>query len=341
MFKNKKLKKIGIDVIKKVETDKIVNIANQVSSKLVLTFENCNLDFMDIYTILLSTNMYYANINGNLSKANYYYKNSSIYFSCDSDTENIDDFLFHECIHRIQEHKNKKNKLTRMGLCEINELSVNAMALNEAAIQYITSRCLNMQDKFFNIDEFHFVAKSEYYPILTCLLSQIVCLIGEEILVTSTIKSNEDFKIKIIDNFGEKAYITLEKSFDEILILKNKKIDELNKESEYNKKIGDIFLFTQQIIYNSFFENFLDRLNTIDEIDYILNKLNKYSNYIKNNSGYNEFKNFYNSFKNKIEIKREKIKSNMAIAVINDNKFLGIFRKIKKLFINSYQEYDK
>lgn len=341
MFENRELKKLGIEVIEKVKDIDIVDIANQVSSKLIITFPKSNLDFMNIYTILLSTNMYYANIKENMSKANFYYKNSNIYFSKEIDIENIDEYLFHECIHKIQEHKNKKNKLTRMGICEINELSIKAMALNEAAIQYITTKCLENNEKIINIYDISFVTKSNYYPILTSLISQIALLIGDNILVDSTINSNEDFKIEMIDEFGEKNYVLIERNFEEILNSKNEILNNGENVEILSQKIKQLYLKTMNVIYTSYFDNLLCRINTEIEAEFAIQKLIYYNEFIKENSGYEDFLIYFDKMKLKFENKKNEIKNSMALVVIKQNKILNIFKRLKKLFINPNNEYNK
>lgn len=341
MFENRELKKLGIEVIEKVKDIDVVDIANQVSSKLIITFPKSNLDFMNIYTILLSTNMYYANIKENMSKANFYYKNSNIYFSKEIDIENIDEYLFHECIHKIQEHKNKKNKLTRMGICEINELSIKAMALNEAAIQYITTKCLENNEKIINIYDISFVTKSNYYPILTSLISQIALLIGDNILVDSTINSNEDFKIEMIDEFGEKNYVLIERNFEEILNSKNEILNNGENVEILSQKIKQMYLKTMNVIYTSYFDNLLCRINTEIEAEFAIQKLIYYNEFIKENSGYEDFLIYFDKMKLKFENKKNEIKNSMALVVIKQNKILNIFKRLKKLFINPNNEYNK
>ena len=341
MFENRELKKLGIEVIEKVKDIDVVDIANQVSSKLIITFPKSNLDFMNIYTILISTNMYYANIKENMSKANFYYKNSNIYFSKEIDIENIDEYLFHECIHKIQEHKNKKNKLTRMGICEINELSIKAMALNEAAIQYITTKCLENNEKIINIYDISFVTKSNYYPILTSLISQIALLIGDNILVDSTINSNEDFKIEMIDEFGEKNYVLIERNFEEILNSKNEILNNGENVEILSQKIKQMYLKTMNVIYTSYFDNLLCRINTEIEAEFAIQKLIYYNEFIKDNSGYEDFLIYFDKMKLKFENKKNEIKNSMALVVIKQNKILNIFKRLKKLFINPNNEYNK
>ena len=196
----------GIEVIEPLEEEKIIDIVNQVSTRIMTAFPDNKLSYLDIYRTLLDTPMYYARIPKGLSKANYYYKDSSIYFSDKANLSEVDEFIFHEFIHRLQERKDKKGKITRLGVCEVNELSVKATALNEAAIQFVTVKAFDMPKKQVNIYNITLPSRTEYYPIITNIISQLAFLLGENILIDSTIKGNEDFKIDIIDNIGENEY---------------------------------------------------------------------------------------------------------------------------------------
>ena len=43
----------------------------------------------------------------------------------------------------------------------------------------------------------------------------------------------------------------------------------------------------------------------------------------------------------KFENRKKEIKNNLALVIIKQNKILNIFRKLKKLFINPNNEYNK
>lgn len=49
--------------------------------------------------------MFYAKIPNEISKVNYYYKNSSLYFDEKMDLTIIDEYVLHEFIHKLQEIK--------------------------------------------------------------------------------------------------------------------------------------------------------------------------------------------------------------------------------------------
>lgn len=348
MFLEKDLKQLGIEEVEKLPDQMIIDISGQVATKLVVTFSESNLNYLEIYRLLLETPMFYANISSEIAKANYYYKNSSIYFSRNLNLEQLNEEVFHECIHKIQEHRDKKGSLTRMGICEINELTVKATALNEAAIQYITSKALKNEYKLLNVYNITFRSRTEYYPILANLISQIVFLIGEETLVDSAINSNENFKFDVIDTLGESEYNFIERNFDNILKAKNN-ILELQKNpaenaeaiNENSKNIADIYFEIQNVIFTSYFEKSLKRVETLDEISRLRKKLYSYRSLIGMKAGYDSFDVFCVDMDKRAKDKMKDIQSKTSIAVIKDNLFFRIIRKIKKLFISSQNEYNK
>ena len=77
-----------------------------------------------------------------MSEANYFYKNTSIYFNEKIDIDDIEEFAVHECIHYIQEIKDKKNNLIRMGLCDHSDFKVYGLGLNEASVQLMASKVI-------------------------------------------------------------------------------------------------------------------------------------------------------------------------------------------------------
>lgn len=351
MFLKRELKQLGIEVTKKVEDEKIIELARQVATKLTVAFPKNNISYLEIYRNLLSTPMYYAKISGKMSEANYYYKNSTIYFSERVQLEKINEYIFHECIHKIQEHRDKKGNLTRMGLCEINEISVKAMALNEAAIQYIVSKALQNSKELVTIYDITLPTKTEYYPIITNLIAQIVYLIGEEVLVDSTINSNEDFKIAIIDNLGEDTFYYLEKNFNEILRIKNnifelqRKSDDtqenINKILENMQNIKRLYIETQNQIFTSFFENQFKRIETVEEVSTFRRTLYSYRSLIGTTIEYDFFNSYCIDLDMRAKEKAEQIKINMSLAIVNDSKILKFIMKIKRMILGTQNEYNK
>ena len=351
MFGKRDLENLGIEVTRKIEDKNIVKIVNQVTDKLIEAFPKHKLNYLDIYKSLLDTPMYYAKIPSGLSKANYYYKNSSIYFSEDTDLLEIDEYVFHECIHKLQEHKDKKGNLTRIGVCEVNELSVKATALNEGAIQYITTKAFDLPKKMVTIYDITMPSKTEYYPILTNIISQITYLLGEEALIDSTINGNEDFKIEIIDNIGETEYNYIEKKLNDILKAKDT-IYEFQKNEDFSQEasnkiwesiefIKSTYFEIQNTIYSSYFDRMLKRCENEIEISMTRKKLYSYRNLVGTSSNYNDFDIYCIDFEKRAQAKALEIKNKKSLMVISNNIIFRIFRKIRKLFTHSQNEYYK
>ena len=358
MSEKNNLGNTGIHVIDRIEDKKVIDIVNQVSTRIMTAFPDNKLNYLDIYKTLLDTPMYYARIPKGLSKANYYYKDSSIYFSTDASFEEVDEFIFHECIHRLQERKDKRGKITRLGVCEVNELSVKATALNEGAIQYITAKAFNIPNKSITIYNINLPGRTEYYPIITNIVSQLAFLLGEDILIDSTINGNENFKIEIIDNIGENEYNTIEKNLNEILRLKNDiaeiqktlqivdkwqgALNKKNRKIEENiKSLKNTYFQTQKTIYTKFFNNILQRAENDLEVNMIKNKLYDYKKLIGIIDNNNDFDEYVIEFEKIANQKIEDLKNKNALIIIKDNIFFKIINRIKRLFTTSKNEYYK
>ena len=102
------LKKDGIEVTEKLDTLKINSIAMNVSLKLCETFPEYKLNQNELFIKLSRLNMYKAKMPEGMAEANYFYKNTSIYFNEHIQDEDLEEFAIHECIHYLQEIKDKK-----------------------------------------------------------------------------------------------------------------------------------------------------------------------------------------------------------------------------------------
>ena len=355
MAENNSLGNTGIEVIEPLQDERIIDIVNQVSTRIMTAFPNNNLSYLDIYKTLLDTPMYYAKIPKGLSKANYYYKDSSIYFSNNANISEIDEFIFHEFIHRLQERRDKKGNITRLGVCEVNELSVKGTALNEGAIQYVTTKAFHSPSKMVNIYNIAIPSRTEYYPIITNIISQLAFLLGENVLIDSTINGNEEFKIDIIDNIGESEYHTIEKNLNDILRLKNEiavvqssiqlkdmwqvpNNDKKTKIDENIKLIRNIYFDTQNKIFMSYFNSLLKRAENDIEVNMIRKKLQDYATLVGTADDYNSFETYCIEFEKQAEQKMEELKNKNALVVLKDNFVYRIIRKIKRFLKRSERE---
>ena len=105
------LRKDGIEVISQLDTLTVNGLARNIASRLCSTFPDFGLDEKDLFMKLSRLNMYFAKMPEGMAEANYFYKNESIYFNEHIPEEDIEEFAIHECIHHIQEVKDKKNYL--------------------------------------------------------------------------------------------------------------------------------------------------------------------------------------------------------------------------------------
>ena len=212
------LKKDGIIITNKLDTLKINSIARNVAVKICDTFPQFCLNQNELFIKLSRLNMYKANMPDGMAEANYFYKNSSIYFNEHIQDEDLEEFAVHECIHYIQEVKDKKNYLIRMGLCDHSDFKVYGLGLNEASVQLMASKVIGIKNDFVKYFGISFETNSpSYYPLECCLANQLAYLIGEDILFESTINSNDNFKNKFIESTSIKTFLCVQSALDSIL----------------------------------------------------------------------------------------------------------------------------
>lgn len=107
---NSDLKKEGIEVVSKLDTLKVNSIAKTIAEKLALAFSEYDFKTDELFKKLSRLNMYTAKVPNGLSEANYFYKNTSIYYNEKIDLNDIYKYALHECIHYLQERKNSNRK---------------------------------------------------------------------------------------------------------------------------------------------------------------------------------------------------------------------------------------
>ena len=351
------LKKDGIEVIKKLDTLRVNSIARTVSINLCETFPNFNLNQNDLFIKLSRLDMYIAKMPEGMAEANYFYKNSSIYFNNRIDNDDLEEFAIHECIHYIQEIKGKKNYLIRMGLCDYTEFKIYGLGLNEAAVQLMASKVNGIPKeyvKYFGIS-FETISPS-YYPLECCLVNQLAYLVGEDVLFESTLNSNDNFKQAFADATSPKAFMAIQNAIDEILyheedIIKlnnkianiddrNKKVDGmLKKIDELKSEISLIFFRTQNLIISSYFDNSFNKITNLEEVENYRRKLYTFKDYLGSSEGYTFFNDYYVSKMEQLEEKYnalengETLQVETAIKVISkkENMFRRFIATIKKL----------
>ncbi len=354
------LKKAGIYVIRKLDKIKINSISKNVASKICETFPNFGINENDLFMKLSQLNMYIANMPEGMAEANYFYKNSSIYFNEHISYDDLEEFAIHECIHYIQEIKDKKNYLLRMGLCDYTEFKIYGLGLNEAAVQLMSSKILGIPKEYVKYFNISFETNSpSYYPLECCLVNQLAYLIGENILFESTINSNDNFKKKFIELTSYKTFMQIQNNIDKILfseeeIIKinnkivqiddrNKKVDKMiNKINSLKKIITSTFIKTQNIIISSYFDKAFDSIIDLEGVENYRRKLYNFKDYLGSTEGYTYFNEYYVSKMEQLESKYNMLESGFEnldnctyLIKRKTSKFLMLLRYIKNILFRN------
>ncbi|MDO5556732.1 MAG: hypothetical protein Q4G05_00585 [Clostridia bacterium] len=352
----KKLKKDGIEIISPLKYSTIQNLADSISTNLCNTFPELKLDYSTIYDKLSSLSMYYITMPEGMSEANYLYRNSSIYFKYGLEEEHLEKFATHECLHFLQTITDDKGHLLKLGLCDLSGYKVYGLALNEAAVQYMTSQLLKEHNdtvKYYGIS-FN-TCSPLIYPLLCCLISQMAYITSEYILFNSTFFSTENFKKKFSELCGsEKVYRKIEENFNTIFYTEEKIIQLSNKLSDDNLKgkknillkieklkqyITSTFLETQNLIYSSYFNNSFESLFNKDSISNFRNKLYRFKNYLGTVEGDNSFDNYYLDMMIKLDDRDNVLQNSTYLTTIKSrHPLLIILDKLRNLFTRKSME---
>ena len=355
------LKKDGIEVIEKLDTLKINSIAMNVSLKLCETFPEYNLNQNELFIKLSRLNMYKAKMPEGMAEANYFYKNTSIYFNEHIQDEDLEEFAIHECIHYLQEIKDKRNYLLRMGLCDYTEFKIYGLGLNEAAVQLIASKVNKIPKEFVKYFGISFETNSpSYYPLECCLVQQLAYITGEDVLFKSTLNSTDEFKEKFASLTSPKTFMAIQNAIDDILnaeeeIIKinnriagiddrNKRIDGmLKKIEELKHEISLTFMRTQNLIISSYFDKAFNEITILEEVENYRRKLYTFKDYLGAMEGYTFFNDYYVKKMEKLEEKYNAIESgefkpSLQLIPKKQSKFALIIKAIKKLIFGEAKE---
>ena len=355
------LKKDGIEVIEKLDTLKINSIAMNVSLKLCETFPEYNLNQNKLFIKLSRLNMYKAKMPEGMAEANYFYKNTSIYFNEHIQDEDLEEFAIHECIHYLQEIKDKRNYLLRMGLCDYTEFKIYGLGLNEAAVQLIASKVNKIPKEFVKYFGISFETNSpSYYPLECCLVQQLAYITGEDVFFKSTLNSTDEFKEKFASLTSPKTFMAIQNAVDDILnaeeeIIKinnriagiddrNKRIDGmLKKIEELKHEISLTFMRTQNLIISSYFDKAFKEITNLEEVENYRRKLYTFKDYLGAMEGYTFFNDYYVKKMEKLEEKYNAIESGefkptLQLIPKKQSKFALIIKAIKKLIFGEAKE---
>ena len=361
------LKKDGIEVIKRLDTLTINTLARNISVRLCKTFPNFGLNQEDLFIKLSRLDMYIAKMPDGMAEANYFYKNSSIYFNEHIPESDLEEFAIHECIHHIQEVKDKKNYLIRMGLCDYTEFKIYGLGLNEAAVQLMASKVIGIEKESVKYFGINFETSSpSYYPLECCLVNQLAYLIGEDVLFESTINSNDNFKNKMIETVSYKSFMAIQNAIDEILyheeeIIKinnkiasiddrNKKVDNMLKRiQDLKNEITLTFMRTQNLIISSYFDNTFNSITNLENLEMFRRKLYHFKDYLGSAEGYTFFNDYYIQKMDELEKKYNLLENGgididtttaLVATTKKTSKIMAIFRAIRNLLFGGSKEHE-
>lgn len=362
------LKKEGIVITKQLPTLQVNLIANNIATLLCKTFPEHQFNKQSLFTKLSRLSMYFAKMPKSLSCAKYVSENSSIYFSEEMSLESINEVFIHECIHFLQEIKNKEGKLVKLGLADFRQNK--GIALNEAAVQLMAAQTCNTPIDTVTYYDITLPTNSPSYYTLQCVLvKQMTIFTGEYPLFHSMITGNSVFKNTFIKKTNKKTYEEIQENLDKLVTLEDllcqqtndlqiassniKKIATINNAIKRTKEnIFYLFLKTQNLIMTTCFYNELNRIKKKDQIANLRNKLYQYKYYIGTNEKYTFYNEFYQHMMNLLEKKEEFIleheknlfniqQEERALVLIDNrnNVFSFIRTLIKKLIkVNSLKQ---
>ena len=323
---NSTLKKEGIRVIGKLNTLEINKIASNISEKIVTAFPEHGIDQSDLFISIARLDMYLAEMPNDMAMAKYFYKNNSIYFSKDMDLNDLHSLALHECLHFIQEVKNKHGKLLRLGLYNMEKSANDGMALNEAAVQHMASVASNLPldtVKYYNMELS--TESPDFYPLQTALLNEMIYFTGSYPLYHSTLYSNDVFKNTFTAKSNEKAYAQIEKNFDLIyeyetllskqvynLSLCSEEYKSINKIRKINSKIDaykqiilEKTLETQNLILLNCFTTEFNNIKTLEHIKNFEQNMYNFRHLIITTKNYNYYNDFYADMMERVQEKKD------------------------------------
>ena len=344
------LRKDGIEVVGTLDTLSVNTIAHDVAEKICKAFPEQNFIFQNLFIALSRIPMYTANMPEGFAEANYFYKNSSIYFKAGVSIDKLEKFAMHEFIHYLQEIKDKKGNLVRLGLCDFAEIKIQGMALNEGAVQLMAAKALNQPQDIVKYYGISLPTNSpDYYPILCNLVAQMAYVAGEDSLFDSTFYGSSIFKEHFVDLCGLNPFLKIQSNLDKIMDteeniikLNNKLVSDkcegmkaqkvASKITKCKQKLKDLYFETQNLIFSSYFDKQFHSINTTADIDFYRFRLYNYKNFIGIEDNYTAFNDYYIQKMMDLDAKYESIMNNTSLVVSRQTGVAKFFRKLRALF---------
>jgi len=237
------LKKEGIEIVRELDTLTVNILARNIANILASSFPTLNLNSNTLFIQISRLNMYFAKLPNGIS-AKYFCKNRSIYFDCNLDLTNLTDVAIHECIHYLQEKRDKHGNITKLGLCDYTDGSLPGVGLNEASVQLMSAKASNL--KYENVKYFDINLQTNtpmYYPLECALVQQMAYVVGEDVLFDSTLHSNNNFRDQFISLTSVKDFFRIQKNIDLLVETQSRlellysALEDVGLEEDYVQKI--------------------------------------------------------------------------------------------------------
>ena len=317
------LRKEGLENIRKLDTLQINKIASIISDKLCKSFPELHLSQSELFIQISRLDMYVAQMQDLCSSAKYVYGNNAIYFNENLDLTQANIPVIHECIHYLQESKDSKGKLIKLGLYDLNKAT--GLALNEAAVQLMATRTEAVNYDSVTYYGMSFVAESpEFYPLECALLSQMMFFTGDESLYFSTLYGTPMFEKTFTSLSDNDAFFEIQMQLDKLLnietdlcilsqklqtrdtSMKKSKLLQLQIESK-KKAITNTCLKIQNKIIDTCFKKQFMEANTFDDLRELENDLKDFHSLLIQPDNYNYFKQFCEKLSDNINFKKDQI----------------------------------
>ena len=109
---NKLLKRFDIRVIDEVPDKDHFRIADNVSKVLSNKFNY--IEYGYVFTKLMAAKMYIADFPEGISNVIYSYEEDTLFIRRDEDLRKVSEDLLYECIHAVQDIRNKKGEIRQL-----------------------------------------------------------------------------------------------------------------------------------------------------------------------------------------------------------------------------------
>lgn len=346
----KTVKEYGITNLERFSYIQKKSLAIQVAEMISNKFDYINYDY--IYNKILSTQIFFGKIGTVENKAIYAYDDDTLIIDNSLTIGEISPELLYECIHTIQDRRNKKGKLQQLGQVTFTSFKENGIALNESAVQFIVSKVFEREN---TVQEVYGIRVNTILTnrniLIFNILEQLKFVIGEKQLVKSTIYATDDFIIDGYDTITKTTFCNVKENMDRILFAEEEIISLKRDINENNirksteqineniKLIQKLYMECQIEIFKSYFDILYNTIHTIFDLTFYKNKLEEYKNLIgvsiyKENDFMMQYYDTYYKKRQEELIEKEnqiKVKNDFSLVLLSNNIISKLFTKIREI----------